>query len=572
MKKTRKTATKRRKKQAPAAVLSQTPAPPQLLLPLASTSFYTFAEVAPNAPYNPNAITTFAELQSALQQAQAAQLTLANDIVISEDLTISHDVAINFAGHSLISGQSHAAAHVITIRSGEVTLTGRGKIFAMGKNSVAVRVFGAISPGFQAYTRLIIDEKIHLFAPSGTGLLVASNLSAAYGLSLRFSGEITARDGISLSEAIRGQDGAFPKIEIRSGARIIADEEEGTALRAAGLARWQIGAARLSGQTGIFVSAGELRLTKPQIIATSAALITPETSEHPASISISGGNYLSEDSPALVAYPSAFAKFLISGGVFCGAEAAINPELADHATIKGGEFTTDPAAILENPEFLLATAEPFIPVPNPLPLASVALFQPAPAPVPAEDPVSSPASAPMLIEESMLAEEPAIEPMPIEPEPDDYLALSFSSAAATAASDTYDDASSLSDRLARLTMQLELSTAESDESNEWEELDALAEPASPPEPAKQYTVAPQITAQIASQIFAPRSFACCLIDESAPITKWSTGVTMIDELTPVHYSYVNTKLVWLKHKLDHLWSILSSKKLTIWASLRKQEL
>lgn len=237
-KKSRKTVSKKASKSKDPrdfGISKQFPEPPQPLIMANQEP----TQLANHVEFNENAIQNYQELIAALS-AKKVQITLANDIIIEDNILINYDVAINFNGYSIISEESRAAARVLDIRSGEVTLTGRGKIFAMGARSVAIRVFGAISTGVPNYTALTIDEGISLFAPDAYGIIVSPNLGVAYGVTINFSGQIMAHDGICLANGIRGRDQNLPVINIKSEAKITADELNGKALEASGYCRWNI--------------------------------------------------------------------------------------------------------------------------------------------------------------------------------------------------------------------------------------------------------------------------------------------------------------------------------------------
>ncbi len=283
-------------------------------------------------------------------EAQHAQITLGNDIIVNQNIIIDHDVAIDFNGHSIIADQTMRDLRVFDIRRGEVTLTGNGKVFAMGTNDIAVRVFGAISSGVPDYTTVTIDEDIHLYAPEGSGLLIAPNLGVAYGVTVNFRGEIIARSGICLSQAVRGIAANIPEINIKSGARIIADELFGSAIEAAGLGNWHISAAKLFGVNGINLHLGNLELSHTQIISSNAALALDAEPQSDLKVLIDGGIYISETGLTVTGDPEALEEFVIRGGDFCGALGIFEEELANVAKIQDGRFSTNVVQVLRELE------------------------------------------------------------------------------------------------------------------------------------------------------------------------------------------------------------------------------
>lgn len=357
-----------------------------------------------NTTFNVNSIQSYPELIAALE-AKAVQITLGANIIAPDNILINHDVAINFNGYNIISEETNPGARVLDIRSGEVTLTGKGKIFAMGARSVAVRVFGAISIGMPAYTTLTIDDGISLFAPDSYGILISPNLGVAYGLVINLSGEIIARDGIGLSSHIRGRDVNLPTINIRSGARITADEIFGSALEAAGYASWNIGAAKLTGATGALLKSGQINFSHTEIIATGAAYADLKTqaieadaaedlpedpapanaairiapaAKHDLNITIEGGSYLGEKSFAIAGEPSSLESFVIKGGDFSGALDVLHYVIEPELEIEEGSFSLHPALHLKilKPEIVLLPE----PEPEPYPKEVIEAMRPVPQP------------------------------------------------------------------------------------------------------------------------------------------------------------------------------------------------
>lgn len=368
--------------------------------------------------FNVNSIQSYPELLAALD-AEAVQITLGANIIAPDNILINHDVAINFNGYNIISEETNPGARVLDIRSGEVTLTGKGKIFAMGARSVAIRVFGAISIGMPAYTTLTIDDGISLFAPDSYGILISPNLGVAYGLSINLSGEIIARDGIGLSSHIRGRETNLPTINIRSGARITADETCGSALEAAGYAIWNIGAAKLTGATGALLKSGQINFSHTEIIATGAAFIqaalpesldapealledpTPQNSairiasaaKHDLNITVEGGSYLGEKSFAVAGDPSSLESFVIKGGDFSGALDVLHHAIETELDIEEGSFSLHPALHLKalKPEIILLPE----PEPEPYPKEIIEALKPVPKPDPAPTPEKPTQKLPM---------------------------------------------------------------------------------------------------------------------------------------------------------------------------------
>lgn len=284
--------------------------------------------------FNPNAITSYQELVLALE-SDCVQLTLANNIIVEDNLLINHDVAINFNGFSLISEDSHSGARVLDIRSGEVSLIGQGKVFAMGPRSVAIRIFGAISSGVPNYTTLTIDEGISLFAPDSYGILISPNLGVAYGLTINYSGQIFAHDGICLSSGVHGHDANLPTINLKSSARITADELSGTAIEAAGYGVWDVSTAKLHGATGASLSSGVLHFQHAQIISGGPVFRLIESATKDLEVTVDGGNYISVNDSIIAGVTTSLKSFLAKGGAeFCSPSEPIPSEIKPKLTLR----------------------------------------------------------------------------------------------------------------------------------------------------------------------------------------------------------------------------------------------
>lgn len=270
---------------------------------------------ATQTPAHSSFVRNFAELLAALE-AQYAQITLAADIIVQENILINHDVAINFNGFSIISPESRANARVLDIRRGDVVLTGKGKIFAMGKQSIAIRAFGSISSNAQNYTTLTVDEGISLFAPDSYGIIISPNLGVAYGVTITFSGQIFSHDGIGINGVIRTQDRNFPLIRIKTGASITADETNGVAIEAAGAGRWDISSANLSGAAGINLAAGEFNFRHTEVIGRDITFNFCPAEAQPVTLTINGGTYIAERGANLAGAGNSNVKISLLDGEF----------------------------------------------------------------------------------------------------------------------------------------------------------------------------------------------------------------------------------------------------------------
>lgn len=285
-------------------------------------------QITPSFDLDASYVSTYHELLSALQ-AREPQIALDNNIIIEGNILINYNVTIDFNGYSIISEDTHPDVRVLDIRSGEVTLIGQGKVFAMGKNSVAIRAFGAISNGVPNYTSVTVGDGISLFAPDSYGILISPNLGVAYGLTIDFAGQIFARDGICLSSGVRAYDPSAPIINIQDGACITADEEAGIALEAAGYGTWSVGAAYIRGAIGVALSKGIIDINHAQILATrSETFRIMESPDAMLEVNIDGGDYGSERSAVIAGVSGTIKKFSVKGCKFYSPVEPIMPELS----------------------------------------------------------------------------------------------------------------------------------------------------------------------------------------------------------------------------------------------------
>lgn len=323
-KKSDKKLASRRKKQARALGLS--PESTELLDVLEKTT--SSEALASEIIFDPEHITNFAELLAALE-SNAAYIILRNNIIVTENILINYDVVIDFNGFSIIADEQFSGARVLDIRSGAVTLTGYGKIFAMGPRSVAVRVFGAISSSTPDYTHLTVGEGISLFAPNSYGILISPNLGVAYGLTIDFSGQIFAHDGICLTSGIHGYEDNLPLIRTDQDACIIADEQSGAAIEAAGYGRWELSGSRLTAAIGARLFSGLLNFDNTQIIAQNgAAFETGETIKRELEVTVNRGVYAAENGYIVAGTPDYIKKFTLRSGKFCGSAGIIAENLS----------------------------------------------------------------------------------------------------------------------------------------------------------------------------------------------------------------------------------------------------
>lgn len=278
-------------------------------------------------------VRNFAEFLTALAD-EKAQITLTDDITITERVEIHHDVTINFNGHSMVADIPQERARVFEVNHGELTLTGEGKIFALGEDNIVIRATGALSSGVPDYTVVTVDKGIEIYAPEGHAILVTSSTGVAYGVRIDVAGKIFARNGIWLSARVQGRGKTQPQIQIRDDAEIIADDQNGVALQAEGQGEWQLGATSISGAYGMCLYDGRAELRAPKIIATGSALwLGGET----LSLKVLGGVYAGENY-GLAGVLNDPTRVKLYGGEFWGIENSVSPDLQILDFSEGSEF------------------------------------------------------------------------------------------------------------------------------------------------------------------------------------------------------------------------------------------
>lgn len=333
---------------------------------------------------NPLAIMTEAELVTVLADETVTEIALATDLVVTANLEIRHDVVLNLNGFKIVA--TAPDLRVMDILSGNVVITGEGKIIAYGEGSAAVRIKGATSADNSNYASVTIGEQVVLMAPEYFGLFVTPNFNAAYGVTVNLYGTIEARDGICINGNIQGTGDNVPVINLMDGARIVADEQSGVALMATGYGIWQLGSietpedesdavrepAKIRAATGIIAQTGVINLNNIDIETTGSPVAAEAWSEGVATgavvqvenvasvrdleITLNGGNYISEQSYVFAEYgdPAAsesLKSVTILGGVFAG-EVGMFYGVADQSMagattqIYGGTFSEDISAYL----------------------------------------------------------------------------------------------------------------------------------------------------------------------------------------------------------------------------------
>lgn len=322
------------------------------------------------------------DLAKAIADPDVAEIVLGADIEVDQALTINRNLTIDLGGFTLSSATTNI--RLLDIKKGTVNLTGTGTILTTGTGGVPVRVYGSDDPTATNYTVVTVGKDVTLKTTIddvyGIFISFVEDVPHAYGVVINIDGTIDAANGPYINGTIKDTEGNVPIINISDGATITANGSNGGAIYAAGYAKWNIGAATLTGKSGLVIKSGDVNLTNTTVIAdgveadpdpygdgfngTGAAIQVEQNSGYVGKIdiTINGGTYTSENSNAVLAYTNnqpedlqQFESLAINGGTFTAAKGqpAINfiqPEdteatgsVDDKAivNIQGGTFSSD---------------------------------------------------------------------------------------------------------------------------------------------------------------------------------------------------------------------------------------
>lgn len=275
------------------------------------------------------------ELTAAIQNPAITQITLTSDVILMFGLVINREepLTLDLNGCKIASLRANDSA--IDLQTGHLTITGQGSIVSNGLGASGVRIKGAMTAENTHYSSLTIDENVTLYAPHAYGIYLAANFQAAYGVEITLKGKIVAKSGIGINRLVQGKGEHVPKITISDSATIEVDSDEGVALSAAGYGDWQIGAATITGATGVSIKAGRLNFTGAKISATGelanpsgwdnsvgvGAVVQIEDSDEYAGdiqLNFDGGEYTSRQSYFVAKYGTgaALQKLTIKSGNF----------------------------------------------------------------------------------------------------------------------------------------------------------------------------------------------------------------------------------------------------------------
>ena len=327
-------------------------------------------------------------LIAAIANPDVAEIVLDANIEVDQALVIERNLTLNLGGFTLSSATTNI--RLLDIKKGTVNLTGTGTILTTGTGGVPVRVYGSDDPAVTNYTvvtvgkdvtlKTTIDDVYGIFVSFYPATDDTPAIPHAYGVVINIDGTIDAANGPYVNGTIKDTEGNVPVININDGATITANGSGGGAIYAAGYAKWNIGAATLTGESGLVIKSGDVNLANTTVIAdgvetdpnpygdgfngTGAAIQVEQNSAYAGKIdvTINGGTYTSENSNAVLAYTDdkpedlqQFESLTINGGTFTAAEGQpvinfIQPEDTEATgsvddksivSIKSGEFSSD---------------------------------------------------------------------------------------------------------------------------------------------------------------------------------------------------------------------------------------
>ena len=319
-------------------------------------------------------------LIAAIANPDVAEIVLDANIEVDQALVIERNLTLNLGGFTLSSATDNI--RLLDIKQGTVNLTGAGTILTTGTGGVPVRVYGSSDPTADNYTVVTVGKDVTLKTTVddvyGIFISFVTGTPHAYGVVINIDGTIDAANGPYINGTIQDTEGNVPVININDGATITASS--GGAIYAAGYAKWNIGAAKLTGKSGLVIKSGDINLTNTTVIAdgveadpdpygdgfngTGAAIQVEQNSAYAGKvdISINGGRYTSENSNAILAYTNnqpedlqQFENLAINGGTFTAAEGQpviyfvqpkdteVTGSVDDKAivNIQGGSFSSD---------------------------------------------------------------------------------------------------------------------------------------------------------------------------------------------------------------------------------------
>ncbi len=209
------------------------------------------------------------EIQTAAADTAITRIVLSSDINLSGSININRPITastltLDLNNHNITRASDKGYA--ISLAQGNLIITGSGKI--SGRNGIKVTGYDT---NIADYANLTIDSQVVVEGRSVYAIAIISpteQITDTYGVKVNVKGTLQGAHGISVDGGITNTANA-PVVTISDGAKINVNGADGSApVYASGYATWNIGAATLSGDTGINIRSGLLNFTNTDITAT----------------------------------------------------------------------------------------------------------------------------------------------------------------------------------------------------------------------------------------------------------------------------------------------------------------
>jgi hypothetical protein len=307
-------------------------------------------------PTDSATVTDETELTTALANSSISTIKLGSDITLTSTLKITDgkSITLDLNGHTLSRSQL-----VIEVLHGSLNVTGTGVIQELTDNGFApILIKGSTDVADTNYSTVTVGKDVTL--KGWSGLFVDTNYGKACGVTINLAGTIispaadthtTAGNAIYINGTIKDTVN-YPQITIEATAKVTANRAEGTAIYAAGYAKWNIKGGTFTGSSCIELKAGEMNITGGVFAATGKYV-------HSAN-----GNGSSTDGCAVSLVENKSygipRSITVTGGSFTGPVGIVDDD-ADTSNnvgkliISGGYFTANPSAYLANGKAALAS-------------------------------------------------------------------------------------------------------------------------------------------------------------------------------------------------------------------------
>ncbi|MBR6517075.1 MAG: hypothetical protein IKT40_09600, partial [Bacilli bacterium] len=189
---------------------------------------------------------------------------LTEDMELNGVQELFGNLTLDLNGHNIIQKQS--GANVFNVISGDINITGKGKIISHENANNAIRIYGSTEVEDKDFTKVTIGKDVTVES-NGYAAFITHNDKRAYGVEVNIYGTLKGGyNGFFVNGTIQDVDKNnfknFPVVNIYEGAKI-------SGIYAGGYATWNIGAATIEDEGfGIGVKAGKFEIDGATIKAT----------------------------------------------------------------------------------------------------------------------------------------------------------------------------------------------------------------------------------------------------------------------------------------------------------------